>query len=66
VSNLSLDIRALREAAENIEFAQKTIAKASMETKLADYAAYTERRGEYYGLNKALLILQDVEKRLSK
>lgn len=64
--SLSLDIRALREAAQKIENEQRALAKSVVETKLADYAAYTERRGEFYGLNKALEILQDVEKRLSK
>lgn len=66
MSNLSLDIRALREAAEKIEVVKHAISISAMETKLDDYAAYAERRGKYYGLNEALAILQDVEKRLSK
>jgi hypothetical protein len=64
--NLSLDIRSLREAAEKIEAAKKTLATSAMETRLGDYAAYSENRGHYYGLQEALMILQEVEKRLSK
>jgi hypothetical protein len=64
--SLSLDIRSLREAAEKIETAKKALAVSAMETRLSDYAAYSESRGRYYGLQEALIILQEVEKRLSK
>jgi len=64
--SLSLDIRALRETAERIKREQFTLSENSLINNLPDYAEYKEKRGQYYGLKKALEIIEDVEKFLNK
>ena len=66
MNNLSLDIRALRETADRIKMHQDALSEGALVTHLPDYAAYRERRGEYYGLKKALEIIEDVERLLNK
>lgn len=64
--SLSLDIRALRETAKRITEEQTVISSSTLVQNLPDYADYKERRGQYYGLKRALEIIDEVEKLLNK
>jgi len=63
--SIAMDIRALAEADKRIKAQVKELEETVLTEKLADYAAYCEKRGLYYGLLRAIDILSEVEKDLA-
>lgn len=60
----ALDIRALRMAQERIAKDQADLCANAFSAKIPDPETYRERFGQYRGLQRALAILEEIEKEI--
>jgi len=60
------DARALQKAADKLQEASKELCEAILAHPAPDFAGYSRKVGEYYGLKRAAEILQEVEKEMGR
>jgi hypothetical protein len=62
--NLSFDLRALQKTGEKLQAELAARSEAALASPSPDFAGYSRKVGEYYGIKRAMEILKEVEKEM--